>query len=112
MDALYEDNVGMSFNDVAFPANGSGGTPFAFAGLKGASDKGRTISWRTSFTGGPSAVNVELQQSMDGEDWFSVDSSTATGGEYRTVSNVRAKFVRAFLVTRTGGTNITVEILV
>lgn len=111
MEALYENNVGNSFNNVAFPANGTAGTPFAVTAM-GQNNQGRTIAWRTSFTGGPSAVDVRLQGSLDNTNWFDLDNSTVTAGEYKRVVEARVKFVRAFLTTRTGGTNITVEILV
>lgn len=74
----------------------------------------RPIVWKTSFAGGPSAVNVILQGALNDVDaeYVQLDASTVTAGEQRTVSAVLTRFVRARLATRTGGTSATVEVMI
>lgn len=70
------------------------------------------VAWQTSYTGGPSAVNVILQVSLDGVVWTTYDTSTSTAGETRTITTpTAAKFIRAVIVSNTGGTLATVNIV-
>ena len=61
----------------------------------------------------PSAVNVALQTAMTDSDsqYSTIDSSTVTAGESRTVSGVRANFIRAKVSSITGGSGVTVQLL-
>lgn len=79
----------------------------------GLSNQGRTLTWRTLFTGGPSAVSVTLEGAMNDVDaeYKVLDTSTVTGGEQRTVQNVVERFVRAQVGSMTGGATTTVEVL-
>ena len=70
------------------------------------------IAWQTGYTGSPSAVNVVLEVSLDGIIWNTLDTSTLTAGEARTVGPTAAAFIRARMVSNTGGTLISVSILV
>jgi hypothetical protein len=58
-------------------------------------------------------VSIVLQSAMTDADsqYTTVDTSTATGGEARTVSAVRGNFLRAKVSSITGGSGITVQIL-
>jgi hypothetical protein len=58
-------------------------------------------------------VSVVLQVAMNDVDaqYATVDTSTATAGELRTVSNVRGNFVRAKVSSITGGSGVTVQVL-
>jgi hypothetical protein len=47
---------------------------------------------------------------VDGQ-YATVDTSTATAGETRVVTNVRANFIRARISSITGGSGITVQVL-
>ncbi len=47
---------------------------------------------------------------MPGE-YFTLDSSTATTGEARTVAGVRARFLRIIVNTSTGGAALTAKML-
>jgi hypothetical protein len=70
----------------------------------------RTITWQSIPTGGPSAISLQLQAAMrDNDSEFAViDTSSATAGETKVVSNINFPFIRVRQVSRTGGTDITV----
>jgi hypothetical protein len=88
----------------------------------------KTITWKTIHAGGPSAINLVLQGTMlnpdqptlstDPEsaitdaDWFTLDTSTVTAGEQRTVVNQAVRAVRVRLVSKTGGTTTDADIFV
>ncbi len=111
--ALFPGDVGFPWNAEAFPADGTAGAQFALPEPAGFPDQGRTIRWQTLFTGGPTAVNVALQGAMADVDaeYKDIDTSTVVGGEARTVTGVRARFIRAKKNSSTGGTNITVKFI-
>ena len=97
------------------PAPPQSSQQFALAPTVGATGPGgRVVAWQTSFASAPSAVSVQLQSSDVDSDasYQSLDSSTATAGERRQVANVQAKFLRAKLVSQTGGGAITVSLSV
>lgn len=75
----------------------------------------RGIMWQVIVVGSPTALNVQLEMAMNDTDteYAIVDVSTNLAGETRWLPpEVWAKFVRAHQTTRTGGTNITVQILI
>ena len=79
----------------------------------------RSVRMVTTVTGSPSAVVVNLEGSMDGTTWAVLGTSTGSavsnnlpGGAYTdAVSSVGpdVRYVRANLVTLTGGTSPTVS---
>lgn len=81
------------------------GTEFAIPGAKAAA-----ITWQTVFSSAPSAVNVVLQLSNDGVNYFTADTSTNTTGEIRTI-NTSARFFRTRLVSKTGGGTTTTPVV-
>ncbi len=104
--------------DVVTPFNAETPTPpqasqqFALPAFTGAHvEQGRQVSWQTSFASAPTAVNAVLQAADQDADanYATVDTSTQTAGERRQIL-VRAKFVRAKLVSQTAGGAITVTI--
>lgn len=98
---------GVSANTfTAATGTGVAGTPYALT--QGYSP---TISWTITTVGGPSAITVSLQGSQDNLSWFDLDTSTNTAGEIRYLNPIALKFVRGFITTRTGGTNITISLL-
>lgn len=105
-ETLTQGFTAFPFNNIAFPANGTGGTSFALP--KNREGTGWNVGWFTSYTGAPSAVSVALQASDDNTNWTQIDSTTNTAGEFKTVVGIAYKFIRALLTTRTGGTNISV----
>lgn len=73
---------------------------------------GRAIAWKASYGGGPSAVSVAMQgahRDVDAE-YVNLDTSTNTAGEAKTILNVSYPWIRATQVSRTGGTDTTIEV--
>jgi hypothetical protein len=104
--------------DVVFAFNAESPTPpqssiqFALPSFTGGeAESGRTISWQTSFASAPTAVNVVLQAADQDADanYATVDTSTNINGERRQIF-VRARFLRARLVSQTAGGAITVTV--
>lgn len=60
------------------------------------------VTWQTAFSTAPSTVTVLLQASLDGLNWFTIDTSTNTAGEIRTISG-SFPFVRINNSVVTGG---------
>ena len=112
--ALFSGDVGFSFNNEAFPGGAQAGTQFALPSFSGLPDGGTAIRWQTIFGSAPSAVSIVLQGAMSDIDaeYQTIDTSTATTGEARTVVNVQAKFVRIRFVSATGGSGLTAKLLV
>lgn len=111
--SLFPGDVGYSFNAEAFPANGTAGSQFAIPEPAGLPDQGHTVRWQTIFGTSPSAINICLQGAMAdvATEYMNVDTSTSTAGEARTVTSVRARFLRIIAVTSTGGMSLTAKIL-
>ena len=109
--AIFPGDVVLPFNAES-PAPPQSSQQFALPAFTGAHpDQGRQISWQTSFASAPTAVNVVLQAAdVDADvNYFVVDTSTLAAGERRQVL-VRARFVRARLVSQTAGGAITVTL--
>jgi len=51
------------------------------------------ITWQTSFSAAPGSVTILLQASLDGSNWFTIDTSTNVNGEIRTVTG-SFRFIR------------------
>jgi hypothetical protein len=111
--SLFPGDVGFSFNAEAFPADGTAGSQFAIPEPAGLPDQGHTVRWQTILGGGPSAINIRLQGAMADVDaeYADIDTSTATIGEARTATFVRARFLRIKKVSSTGGTSLTAKLL-
>lgn len=63
-------------------------------------------TWQTKIDGTPSVVDVDLEGSLDGVNFFALDTSTSTTGEMRHIANKAVKFIRINLVAFTfGGTS-------
>ena len=112
--ALSSGDVGFSFNNEAFPASNTAGSQFALPSFTGIPDTGTTVRWQTIFGSAPSAISIVLQSAMADVDaeYQTIDTSTATTGEARTVTNVQAKFLRIKLSSSTGGSGLTAKVLV
>lgn len=77
--------------------------------------EGHTINWHIQYTGGnPTAVDVRLEGSYGGGNpvWFTIDTSTVVGGEFRKVTNVKCPAIRVRVVSNTGGSSISVYLTV
>lgn len=112
--ALSPGDVGFSFNNEAFPGGATAGSQFAIPSYAGQPDVGTAVRWQTVFGTAPTAVNIVLQAAMADIDaeYQTIDTTTATAGEGRTVPSVQAKFLRLRFVSSTGGTGLTAKILV
>ena len=102
MELVLLSNVKTLINAAAIGAQT--GTAYA------APANANTFTWQTIYTGGPSAVNVVIEGSLNNSTWATIDTSTATAGEIRTF-NSNIAFFRARMVSNTGGTTITVLII-
>ncbi len=111
--SLFPGDVGYSFNAESFPADGTAGSQFAIPEPSGLPDQGHTVRWQTIFGSSPSAINIRLQGAMADVDaeFSDLDTSTSTAGEARTVTTVRARFLRIKKISSTGGTSLTAKIL-
>jgi hypothetical protein len=111
--SLFPGDVGFSFNAEAFPTNGTAGSQFAIPEPAGLADQTHAVRWQTIFGTNPTAVSISLQGSaadVPGE-YSTLDTSTATTGEARTVAGVRARFLRVIVNTSTGGASLTAKML-
>jgi hypothetical protein len=110
--SIFPGDVALAFNSEA-PSSGQANQQFALPNYAGQPNNGRTVSWQTIYGSVPSAISVVLQTAMNDVDgqYSTIDTSTATAGETRVVSNVRANFVRAKISSITGGSGITVQVL-
>jgi len=68
--------------------------------------------WEIEVEGYPDEIEVDLEGSIDGKNWFILDSSFTKTSETRSITNKGAMYVRANLVTLEGGDepNVTVRI--
>ncbi len=110
--ALFPGDTGFSFSNET-PSGGTAGAQFALPNPAGFPDQGRTVRWQTIFSSAPSSVSLSLQAAaadVDSE-YSTLDTSTATAGEARTVANVRANFLRVKCNSASGGSGYTAKIL-
>jgi hypothetical protein len=107
--AVFPGDVVSAFNSEN-PSPGQASQQFALAEYSGDPDQSRTIRWQTLFGTAPTAANIALQGALQDIDaqYFTLDTSTNTSGESRAVAGVRTKFLRAKLVSITGGSGLTV----
>lgn len=111
-NSVYPGDVAFAFNAEA-PTAGQASQQFALPSYSGFPENGRAIRWQTIFGTAPTSVSVVLQTAMVDADtqYTTVDTSTATTGEARTVAGVRGKFIRAKVSAITGGSGVTVQLL-
>ncbi|HEV2314449.1 MAG TPA: hypothetical protein VGR94_04015 [Candidatus Acidoferrales bacterium] len=111
-NSVYPGDVALAFNAEA-PGAGQASQQFALPSYSGFPENGRTIRWQTIFGTAPTSVSMVLQTAMVDADtqYTTVDTSTATTGEARTIAGVRGNFIRAKVSAITGGSGITVQLL-
>ena len=110
--SIFPGDVALAFNNEG-PAAGQASQQFArFRGTR-RSSAGRIAGWQTIFGTAPSAVSVVLQTALNDADaqYSTIDTSTQTAGEARTVTGVRGNFIRAKVSSITGGSGVTVQVL-
>jgi hypothetical protein len=110
--SIFPGDVALAFNSEA-PAAGQASQQFALASYSGFPENGRTVRWQTIYATAPSAISVVLQTAMSDSDsqYTTIDTSTATAGEARTVTGVRGNFIRVKVSSITGGSGIIIQIL-
>ncbi len=110
--SIFPGDVALAFNAES-PAASQASQQFALPDYSGRGEQGRAIRWQTVYGTAPSAINVALQVALQDVDaqYQTIDSSTNTAGESRSVSGVNAKFIRAKITSITGGSGITVQLL-
>jgi hypothetical protein len=110
--SIFPGDVALAFNSEA-PAAAQASQQFAVPNYAGFPKNDRTVRWQTIFGTAPSAISVVLQTAMIDADaqYTTIDTSTATAGEARSVTGVTANFIRAKITSITGGSGITVQIL-
>jgi hypothetical protein len=110
--AIFPGDLALAFNAES-PSAGQASQQFAVPHYSGFSEGGRTIRWQTLYGTAPSAVNIALQAAMQDVDaqYQTIDSSTNTAGESRSVAGVNALFLRAKVTSITGGSAVTVQLI-
>jgi hypothetical protein len=110
--AIFPGDVALAFNSES-PAAGQASQQFALPSYAGFPENGRTVRWQTIYGTTPSAVSVVLQTAMSDADaqYTTIDTSTATAGEARTVTGVRGNFIRVKVTSITGGSGVIVQVL-
>lgn len=67
---------------------------------------GVTFKWTTKYSAAPSAVSISIQGSTNNSSWTTLDTSTNTAGESRTVSTAQNYvYFRAIVNSVTGSVN-------
>jgi hypothetical protein len=112
--SLMPGDVGFSFNNEAFPGSAQAGSQFAIPSYAGQPDTGTAVRWQTIFGTAPTAVSLVLQGAMADIDaeYQTIDTSTNTAGEARTVTGVQTRFLRIRFVSSTGGAGLTAKLMV
>ena len=112
--SLFSGDVGFSFNNETFPGSAQAGSQFAIPSFTGVPDGGTAVRWQTIFGTAPTAVSLALQGAMADVDseYQTIDTTTNTAGEARTVTGVQAKFLRIKFTSSTGGSGLTAKLLV
>lgn len=90
--SLNATNANGAGDEFGFPPYARGLLPFKF-------------SWQVIVSGGTyTARSVILEASLDGTNWYTVDTSSAAGSELRHVIDKPARYLRANKVSSTTGT--------
>jgi hypothetical protein len=112
--SLMPGDVGFSFNNETFPGSALAGSQFAIPSYAAQPDTGTSVRWQTIFGTAPTAVSLVLQGAMSDVDaeYQTIDTTTATAGEARTVTGVQAKFLRIKFNSSTGGAGLTAKLMV
>lgn len=61
------------------------------------------LTWQYFFTTNPTAITFNVQASNDGVNFSTVDSTTITTGQVRTITGLAANFIRINQGAITGG---------
>jgi hypothetical protein len=110
--SIFPGDVALAFNSEA-PGAGQASQQYALPSYAGFPENGRAVRWQTIYGTAPSAVSVVLQTAMIDADaqYSTIDTSSSTAGEARTITGVRGNFIRAKVSSITGGSGVLVQIL-
>jgi hypothetical protein len=97
-------------NTILNAATGTGaGAAFqVFLSRPGYGNYSTSFAWQVNVAGTFSALSVNLEGSLDGVNWTTLSNITAVGGSMEVVANAPIGYLRANVVTFTGGTSVTV----
>ncbi len=91
----------ISFPGTTLPLAGDTGDEFAILPYVHG-EMPYTFAWQISVLNGGTftSIQVDLQGSLDGTNWYQLDSSTNVAGEMRSITGKKAKYIRAKVVAR------------
>lgn len=72
----------------------------------------RTFAFQSVVTGTPTSFTNTYEGSLNGTNWYTLGTSTATAGDAQFVVDKPARYVRATLSALTGGTAPTITVYV
>lgn len=109
--AIYPGDRAYAFN-AETPGAGQTSQEYALGAAYGLSDP-LALGVDISYASAPTSVQVDIQTSIDDVDshYQSVYSSTKIGGDHVNIVNLKGGFIRAKLVSQSGGGAVTVEFL-
>jgi len=67
------------------------------------------ITWQSVLSAAVASITILLEASLDGTNWFTIDSSSSVTGEIRTIAGTY-KFLRANNTAVAGGAGITLDV--
>lgn len=109
--SLQEGIVALSYN-ADTTAAGASNFGIEFAVPQGQLDRHRTITWQYTFAADPVSCNIRLQGSIDGTNWFDLDTGTTTTGEMRKITDTLVRFLRGFKQAQGNTQALTLRILI
>ena len=71
----------------------------------------KIITWQINSNSSGTAHDVRLQGSLDGSNWFDLDTSNTTGNELRFVVDKPVRYLRVNVVSMGDATEISVKAL-
>lgn len=94
LDAVTATGAGAAFSVPEKPTGGQFGA----------------FTWQIIITGAPTSITVNLEGSLDGTNWFQLDTYTGSANAMQHVVNKPVAYLRGNLVTLTGGSSPTVTV--
>jgi hypothetical protein len=103
--------VALAFNNEA-PTAGQASQQFALPSYAEFPENGRVIQWQISLAKAPIAVNIQLPTAINDVDaQYATPTGATNRGDNLVATGARATFVRAKVVSITGWSGVTVQIL-
>lgn len=105
-EALSQTSMSFSISQTSLSANAGGAGTIGTAFTAPPGSDAALVTWTTSYSAPPASVTMLLQASLDNSTWFTLDSSTAVGGELRNIAT-SARFFRCNISAVSGAVNKT-----